>query len=52
MYFDGDGMSELMFKTAPGTKTIKFDQDGNVVSEEYITMPQEDIDAGYSHSDD
>jgi rhamnogalacturonan endolyase len=50
--FDGDGKSEIMFKTAPGTKVIKFDKDGNVTSEEFITLPQKDIDAGYSYKDD
>ncbi|GAE35959.1 rhamnogalacturonan lyase [Halalkalibacter akibai] len=50
--FDGNGKAEMMFKTAPGTKIIKYDESGNVESEEYITMPQEDLDAGYSHSDD
>ena len=50
--FDGDGKAETMLKTAPGTKIIKYDKEGNVVSEKYITMPQEDIDAGYSNTDD
>jgi fibronectin type 3 domain-containing protein len=50
--FDGDGKSEMMFKTAPGTKLIKFDETGNVASETFITMPQADVDAGYSHNDD
>ncbi len=50
--FDGNGKAELMFKTAPGTKVIRYDEDGNVVSEEYITLPQVDLDAGYSHTDD
>ncbi|QYR20925.1 rhamnogalacturonan lyase [Paenibacillus sp. sptzw28] len=50
--FDGDGKAESMLKTAPGTKIIKFDQAGNAVSEQYITMPQEDINAGYSNNDD
>ncbi len=50
--FDGDGKAELMFKTAPGTKIIKFDGQGAVTSEQYITMPQADIAAGYSHTDD
>ncbi|GAA3753182.1 rhamnogalacturonan lyase [Salinactinospora qingdaonensis] len=49
--FDGDGRSELMFKTAPGTTTISYD-DGEVASEDYITLPEEDVAAGYSHSDD
>ncbi|HEY8472829.1 MAG TPA: rhamnogalacturonan lyase [Natronosporangium sp.] len=50
--FDGDGRSELMFKTAPGTKVIKYNPHGKVVSERYITMPREDRQAGYSHQDD
>ncbi|MEH7117358.1 rhamnogalacturonan lyase [Neobacillus vireti] len=50
--FDGDGKSEIMFKTAPGTKVIKYDQSGNVTSEKYITMPQKDLDAGYRNTDD
>ncbi len=50
--FDGDGKAELMFKTAPGTKVLTFDEHGEVVSEEYITMPVEDVNAGYSHEDD
>lgn len=41
-----------MFKTAPGTKVITFTGDGKVESETYITMPQEDVEAGYSHEDD
>lgn len=41
--FDGDGTAEIMMKTAPGTVA----GDG-----EHITMPQEDLDAGYSHDDD
>lgn len=50
--FDGDGRAEMMFKTAPGTKTTTYDADGEVVSEEYVTMPEEDREAGYSHDDD
>ncbi|WP_342041598.1 rhamnogalacturonan lyase [Bacillus sp. OTU2372] len=50
--FDGDGKSEIMFKTAPGTKVIKYDKAGNVTSEKYITMQQKDIEAGYSNTDD
>jgi hypothetical protein len=50
--FDGDGKAEMMMKTAPGTKIIRYNKDGSVLSENYITMPQEDIAAGFSHSDD
>ena len=28
--FDGDGRSEMMLKTAPGTKTIRYDKRGRV----------------------
>ena len=41
--FDGDGRSELMTKTAPGTR------DGRG---RYVTMPREDVRAGYAHTDD
>ncbi|WP_117211981.1 rhamnogalacturonan lyase [Allorhizocola rhizosphaerae] len=40
--FDGDGRSELMLKTAPGTN----------VGGRHITMPREDVRAGFSHTDD
>jgi hypothetical protein len=50
--FDGDGKAELIFKTAPGTKVIRYDQEGRPTTETYITMPSEDIAAGYSHQDD
>jgi hypothetical protein len=50
--FDQDGKAEMMLKTAPGTKMIKYDKDGNVISENYVTMPQSDIDAGYKNTDD
>jgi hypothetical protein len=50
--FNGDGKAEMMFKTAPGTKIIKYADNGQVASEQYITMRPEDVAAGYSHSDD
>ncbi|MFE1357989.1 rhamnogalacturonan lyase [Streptomyces harbinensis] len=50
--FDGDGRAEMMFKTAPGTKIIRYDENGEVASEKYITMPREDVRAGYGHGDD
>lgn len=50
--FDGDGRAEMMFKTAPGTKIIRYDKNGEVASEKYITMPREDVRAGYGHGDD
>ncbi len=50
--FDGDGRSEMMFKTAPGTKITRYDKAGKVVSERYITMPKADTKAGYKNTDD
>ncbi|MBT2512318.1 rhamnogalacturonan lyase [Arthrobacter sp. ISL-30] len=50
--FDGDGRSELMFKTAPGTKTTSYDLAGNVTGEQFITLQPEDKAAGYSNTDD
>ncbi|WP_327581154.1 rhamnogalacturonan lyase [Nonomuraea sp. NBC_00507] len=50
--FDGDGRSEMMLKTAPGTKMIRYGRGGEVVSERYVTMPEQDVKAGYSHADD
>ncbi|MGN9845518.1 rhamnogalacturonan lyase [Nonomuraea sp. H19] len=50
--FDGDGRSELMLKTAPGTKMIRYGAGGEVVSERFVTMPRQDVKAGYAHTDD
>jgi hypothetical protein len=50
--FDGDGRSEMMFKTAPGTKVISYRRDGTVASQRFITMPREDVRAGHAHTDD
>ena len=50
--FDGDGRSEMMFKTAPGTKILRYNAAGEVVSEKFITLPHEDRRAGVTHADD
>ncbi|MGY1452172.1 rhamnogalacturonan lyase [Streptomyces sp. SS8] len=50
--FDGDGRAEMMVRTAPGTRSIRYDRHGRVVSERYVTMPREDVRAGHSHHDD
>lgn len=50
--FDGDGRSETMLKTAPGTKSVQYAADGSVASEAYITLPKADRKAGYSNDDD
>ncbi|MCH7229886.1 rhamnogalacturonan lyase [Glycomyces sp. L485] len=46
--FDGDGVSEIMMKTAPGTKTTSYAAD----EESFITLPEDDVDAGVTHEDD
>lgn len=50
--FDGDGRSETILKTAPGTKSVKYNRNGKATRESHITMPREDRSAGYSHDDD
>ncbi len=50
--FNGDGRSEMMLKTAPGTKTTRYNSFGDVTSERFITMPRRDLRAGYRHTDD
>ncbi len=50
--FDGDGRSEMMLKTAPGTKTVRYNRGGRATSERYITMPRRDLRAGYRNTDD
>ncbi|GAB3084537.1 rhamnogalacturonan lyase [Isoptericola nanjingensis] len=50
--FDGDGRSETMLKTAPGTKSTGYDAAGDVTHQDYITMPKSDIAAGYANTDD
>jgi hypothetical protein len=47
--FDGDGRSEIMLKTAPGTRTLPR---GRAAGAEFITMPKADRRAGYAHTDD
>lgn len=49
--FNGDGKAEMAVKTAPGTKMIQYNPDGTIRSEQYITMLQEDVDAGFSNED-
>lgn len=47
--FNGDGKAEMAVKTAPGTKMTTYRADGSIASQHFITMPQTDIQAGYSH---
>ncbi|THF83857.1 rhamnogalacturonan lyase [Cohnella fermenti] len=50
--FDGDGRAELMLKTAPGTRTIRYDADRNRVSETFVRLLPEDEEAGCRQEDD
>lgn len=50
--FDGDGRSETMLKTAPGTTSTRYDADGTAHTPAPITMLAEDLAAGYAHTDD
>ncbi|MFC0678357.1 rhamnogalacturonan lyase [Lysobacter korlensis] len=50
--FDGDGRSELMLKTAPGTNITRFDPEGTQTSSKDITLPKEDRKAGVTNEDD
>lgn len=49
---DGDGRAEMMLKTAPGTRSTTYGPGGEIAAESYVTMPQADVDAGYTHDDD
>jgi rhamnogalacturonan endolyase len=50
--FDGDGRAEVMLKTAPGTTSTTFGDDGQITDEQYVTLLPEDEAAGYSNTDD
>lgn len=50
--FDGDGRSETILKTAPGTKSTGFAANGTVSNESFVTLPKVDRKAGWSNSDD
>ncbi len=49
--FDGDGRGEMSVKTAPGTRMYRYDDDGVLLSADYISMPEDDCHQGYSHED-
>ncbi|WP_189350881.1 rhamnogalacturonan lyase [Zhihengliuella salsuginis] len=49
--FDGDGRSEIMVKTAPGTSSTTYD-DGAAASTSHVTLPEADVAAGVGHGDD
>lgn len=49
--FNGDGKAEIAVKTAPGTNVTIYNSDGNVRSQEYITLPEDDIKNGVTNQD-
>ncbi|MCQ2612482.1 MAG: rhamnogalacturonan lyase [Treponemataceae bacterium] len=49
--FDGDGKAEISMKTAPGTKITRFNEDGSIKDEKFITLPERDVKKGISHED-
>ena len=49
--FNGDGQAEMAVKTAPGTCMYRYDETGELIDARYITMPEEDIAAGYRNTD-
>ena len=49
--FNMDGRAEMAVKTAPGTNITVYAEDGSVKSRRFITMPQADLEAGWSHED-
>ncbi len=48
--FNGDGKAELAVKTAPGTRMTIYRENGDR-EERFITIPEDDRNAGYSHKD-
>ncbi|WP_344880750.1 rhamnogalacturonan lyase [Zhihengliuella alba] len=49
--FDGDGRSEIMVKTAPGTSSTAY-ADGEAAERRHVTLPEDDVAAGVTHDDD
>lgn len=48
--FDKDGKSELILKTAPGTKSTTYGPNGT--TEKYVSIPERDLEAGVTNDDD
>ena len=49
--FNGDGKAEMAVKTAPGTHMTVYAPDGSVLKENWITLPDRDLQAGVRHTD-
>ena len=50
--FNGDGKAEMSVKSAPGTKIIHYNKDGEIVSESFIQLPEGEAEKGVTHGDD
>ncbi|MCR5128157.1 MAG: rhamnogalacturonan lyase, partial [Lachnospiraceae bacterium] len=48
---NGDGRAEMVVKSAPGTKMTRYNADGSILSEAYITIPESDLRSGIRHED-
>ncbi|MCR5104431.1 MAG: rhamnogalacturonan lyase [Eubacterium sp.] len=48
--FDGDGSAEMVVKTAPGTHMTIY-ENGKVISEKYVTIPERDRKNGVTDND-
>lgn len=49
--FDGDGKAEISVKSAPGTKMTIYGENGSILSQGYITLPEQIIAAGVTNDD-
>jgi hypothetical protein len=49
--FNGDGRAEMAVKTAPGTRMHIYDEKGDEISNNYISLPQADIETGVTNED-
>ncbi len=48
---NGDGRAEMVVKSAPGTKMTRYNADGSILSEAYISIPESDLRSGIRHED-
>lgn len=47
--FNGDGKAEMAVKSAPGTKMTRYNPDGSVKGEKYVTIPAKDLKKGITN---
>lgn len=48
---NGDGKAEMAVKTASGTRMTVYAPDGQIIEENYITLPEKDAQAGIRNTD-